>query len=193
MGAPYGHTLNRWKTKILTSTTGASIFLYIPNDSTAVNLKSAINTYTTGEVTTGLKVLGLSLGSDTYFNIYLDDFVASVRNDTDKLFSTLPNTQTAVQLFSTCILQCTPFQLMVDVIANATPASASTPFTWTFPIATTIEEVTNAALITATKSSGLLAWSEDLAKLSESLLGLCVYTQYTAALVAFTISKATAI
>eukprot|EP00957_Ditylum_brightwellii_P148398 11298230-Ditylum_brightwellii.AAC.1 len=62
-----------------------------------------------------------------------------------------------MQLFSKFILQCPPFRLMTDIINNATPASATTPFEWHSNLSATIEKVTNSALLTTTEGRAAIA------------------------------------
>eukprot|EP00957_Ditylum_brightwellii_P199658 15220599-Ditylum_brightwellii.AAC.1 len=155
MGTPYACILNTTKTKILITITGTSIFEYITEGDVSASLKLAIDTYTTDEVVTGLKVLGLPLGSHKYVNSYLTTFAENVENTTKTLLSNLPDTQTSMQIFSNCILQCVLFRLMADIINNATPASAATPFEWHSDLSTTIEKVINLALLTTTEAPAI--------------------------------------
>eukprot|EP00957_Ditylum_brightwellii_P206704 15349579-Ditylum_brightwellii.AAC.1 len=81
----------------------------------------------------------------------------------------------------------------MDVIANAITKSATTPFTWQSPLANTIEQITNLAILSTTEGPDLMTWSETLSKLLEPLRGLGLYTSCQAAIAAITIPMATAI
>eukprot|EP00957_Ditylum_brightwellii_P040954 3100831-Ditylum_brightwellii.AAC.1 len=92
----YGCESNKKKTKILTTIIGKSILSHLPAH-TQNELDRAMKTYTDGEVTDWVTILGLPIGSDKYCQSALNDFVTKFEDDTTTLLETMSDPQTTLQ------------------------------------------------------------------------------------------------
>eukprot|EP00957_Ditylum_brightwellii_P071985 5470837-Ditylum_brightwellii.AAC.1 len=75
-----------------------------------------MTTYTDGEVTDGVTILGLPIGSNKYCQSALYEFVTNFEDDTTTLLETMTDPQTTLQLYTKCLLQRAPFLMATDVM-----------------------------------------------------------------------------
>ncbi|KAL7448815.1 hypothetical protein ACHAWC_001695 [Mediolabrus comicus] len=127
-----GCQLNRFKTRILTSTNGTSplpsIRLTNPSLADADELQAAINTYsvTAGpsptdppigvELLEGCRLLGAPIGSPKFAQQFFNERILAAIIDANKLTETVPDLQTRLRLFAQCTVQKIPHLLGYDVL-----------------------------------------------------------------------------
>ncbi|KAL7528024.1 hypothetical protein ACHAXR_002233, partial [Thalassiosira sp. AJA248-18] len=125
VGSGYGCFLNTRKTRIMTSTSGASAIPAIAlqfGQAVADQVQEAINKFSRKEVVIdgakvldevcdGLCLLGQPIGSLEYAIKFFDDRMAENAATATKLLEAVPDHQTALRLFSQCTLHKLPHLL----------------------------------------------------------------------------------
>ncbi len=125
-----GCQLNRFKTRILTSTNGTSPIpaIRFTNPSLADELQAAINTYsvTAGpsptdppigvELLEGCRLLGAPVGSPKFAQQFFNERILAAIIDANKLTETVPDLQTRLRLFAQCTIHKIPHLLGYDVL-----------------------------------------------------------------------------
>eukprot|EP00957_Ditylum_brightwellii_P083907 6376741-Ditylum_brightwellii.AAC.1 len=75
-----------------------------------------MKTYTDGEVTDGVTIMGLPIGSNKYCQSAFNNFVTKFEDNTTTLLETMSDPQTTLQLYTECLLQRAPFRTATDVM-----------------------------------------------------------------------------
>ena len=188
VGEPYGAYLNKSKTKILTGNINRSILPYLPSHLSAT-LEQAISTYTSGEETRGVRILGHPIGSKEYVAEYLRTFSTKFVTDTAKLLSTISDPHTCLQIYAKTILQRAPFFLAADVFSSCS-TSHQNAYNWQSSLTRIIATTTKRVLKALTGLPQLPHHAYILATLPESLKGLGLFSPERSAITSFIIPMA---
>eukprot|EP00957_Ditylum_brightwellii_P131270 10012081-Ditylum_brightwellii.AAC.1 len=97
------------------------------------------------------------------------------------------NTQMATQLYSPCVLQCSPFHATDDVLFNVNVMQPLNPFQWSLDMTSSINGTTKAVLMSAARAEELPAYAFNLATLPENQNRLGIYNPANSAVVSFLI------
>jgi hypothetical protein len=172
LGKPVGVIIGKDKTKILTNIHRISILNMLPTGQ-AASLKRAIDTFTTGECTTGLRILGSPLGSLPFQASYTDNFTQTMVTDTDTMCKTLPDPQTVVQIYKECLVTRVPFQLTADILTHVDPTALPVNnLEWSSPLTTAVRQTTRDIIGHATQLDTIPEYALEMACIPESLNGL---------------------
>jgi hypothetical protein len=185
LGAPVGVIVGKDKTKILTNITGTSILPFLPPKQ-ADELKSALDEYTGGECTTGLRILGSPLGSNPFQKEYTNTFTHTMINDTAKMCKQLPDTQTVTQIYKECLVARVPFQLTADILTNIDPNNLpENNQDWQSPLTDAIRQTTRDIIGHATALDKIPEYALEIACIPESLHGLGITSPDRIAVLSF--------
>ena len=126
LGIPLGAVMNTDKTRIMTTTSGTSILhnLLLQNYFLGQELQEAITLYSTKdsimyEETNGLRILGSPVGSSTFQQNFIQDYLQMIETDANNLLAGLDNDQTIIQLYRQCTSQRLNHLFPADVYAQA--------------------------------------------------------------------------
>lgn len=155
--------INKFKTRIQTSTTGTSIMgdLRQHNPHLAKDVWRTIETYSTSpganagappepvEVTSGWRLLGTPVGSAKFAESFFQEKLDEVSRQTTLLHHKVPDLQTRLRLFSQCVLQKLPHLLGADIMHRLPLLyDADFWFDWNGPLTQGIESVASTFLAT---------------------------------------------
>ena len=127
---PLGAVMNTEKTRIMTSTTNQSILpaLAKANPTVQASLLRAIQQfsrkkddtgeYTPYEETSGLRILGVPVGSPTYCKQFIMSKLESAKSDASKIINRLNDKQTKLRIFKTCTLHKMTHLFASDVLSS---------------------------------------------------------------------------
>eukprot|EP00957_Ditylum_brightwellii_P180713 13767395-Ditylum_brightwellii.AAC.1 len=107
-----------------------------------------------------------------------------MQQDTETVFSSMLDPQSASQIYTNCLIQRMPFHICFDVMHNTTE-TADNPHTWKLPLAEAIDSTTKQMLKTIAQTDNLPAHAFELATLPRSHNGLGIFTPSCSALLAF--------
>jgi hypothetical protein len=172
LGRPVGIIIGKEKTKILTNTNGVSLLPFLLPAARS-SLSTAINTYTTGEATRGLRVLGIPLGSIAFQREYITKFTTNLTTDTTNMCNVLPDPQTVTQIYRQCLIARVPFQLTADILSTVDPLNLpANNLEWASPLTAAVRATTRNIIGHATKLDKIPEYAMEIACMPESLHGL---------------------
>jgi hypothetical protein len=185
LGAPVGVIIGKEKTKILTNIHGISILNFLP-PAQAASLKGAIDTFTLGECTTGLRILGSPLGSPVFQKTYTTNFTETFVSETQAMCATLPDPQTVTQIYRECLVARVPFQLTADILTNVDPSALpENNRDWKSPLTAAVRQTTIDMLGYATGLDKIPEYAMAMACIPESLHGLGITSPEHIAVLSF--------
>jgi hypothetical protein len=165
IGEPLGAVMNTEKTRILTSTSHSSIYPRLESSREPANqliladLKEAIDTYSTDkagvgvEVTDGLRILGVPIGSKSFCQQFITNKLAGAQSDASKILNGLEDSQTMVQIYRQCTAHKLTHLFTSDVIANADLDALPRHWhLWDSQLATDFRTMTEAFLTNITRA-----------------------------------------
>eukprot|EP00978_Attheya_sp_CCMP212_P046214 scaffold379391_cov30-Attheya_sp.AAC.1 len=167
LGAPVGIIIGK------DNITGVSILPFLP-PTQAASLKEAIDTFTNGECSTGLRILGSPLGSNVFQSAYTENFKETlVKDTTSTMCVTLPGPQTVTQMYRECLVARVPFQLTADILTNVDPDNLpDNNLQWASPLTDAARQTTRDISGHATALDKIPEYAMELACMPESLHGL---------------------
>lgn len=182
LGAPLGIALNKSKTILLTSTTGASPTLSPTHtrqlEQTLQHLSSSSeNPFL--PTTTGTRFLGAPVGGEAFARSFLLQSAQKLRDDSTRVLTRLRDTQTQSAIIRNCALPSINHLLAHDVYWSPPQAKHLTTFT------SHVHNTALAAIATMAGHHSLNPLSEALAFLPVSLGGLGYRDAHAAAQPAF--------
>ena len=186
IGAPVGAVLNTEKTKILTSTTGVSPIPFL-SPAHRSELRAAIQHFTPGEETQGLRILGIPVGGDQFIRQYLQSFLDTLHTDTGNLLQNMPDLQTAAQVYKRCLLQRVPFQMTADVLLNTTPGDVQQSTDWKTDLTTQVDAITRRVLADIAAVETIPTWTDSMSKLPSKIGGLGLFDSQVSGPAAFVV------
>ncbi|EED86272.1 predicted protein, partial [Thalassiosira pseudonana CCMP1335] len=139
IATPLGAVMNTEKTRILTSIFNQSTLerLKAQSSPTFASLNRAISRYSRKqlhdgtfiplEVITGLRVLGVPIGSKQFCHQFHEDRLQAAAEEADKLYEGLTDLQTMIRLFKTCTLHKVTHLFSSDVVHAFNGISARPP------------------------------------------------------------------
>jgi hypothetical protein len=179
IGAPLGARMNTEKTRIMTTSSGISILprLQAASFETGQSLERAILKFSTKfdennqrvpvEITTGLRVLGVPLGSQEYNQTFINRQFFKATEESTRILDGLNDLQTMLRLFKTCTLHKMTHLFASDVL-NTTTESLPTKW-WLYDS----EMTTNFQTMTTEFLSNLMG-RNDLPTISELICTIAV-------------------
>jgi hypothetical protein len=172
LGQPVGIVIGKDKTKILTNTEGISILPFLPPNKRK-SLAEAIQHFTKGEATCGLRVLGIPIGSKAFQREYIDKFTHKLTSDTTSMCHVLPDPQTVTQIYRQCLVVRVPFQLTADILSTVDPDNLpDNNLEWSSPLTKAVRETTRNIIGYATNLDAIPEYAMEIACIPESLHGL---------------------
>ena len=210
---PLGCDMNTEKTRIFTTTTGESILpaLKLADPTTHASLSSAIQTYSREnidrssndsfpceltkpcEVTTGLRVLGVPLGSDKFCKAFLLKRVKAAAEDAKKVLDGLSNKQTMLRIFKMCTLHKVTHLFATDVACTPTAQLPSTWNLWSSDFCTEFSTMLNSFLQELLSVDSIPAHAHIISTISLGNGGLGLQHPRLAAVASFMLSLKRAI
>ena len=205
IGGPLGAHLNRIKTKILTGITGRSILPYLPSngagychatdiasDGTNIDVRAAvqlaIDEFTDGEETNGIKILGRPVGSRAFQQDHLEKFFGNYWKDSRAVALKHNDEHTVATLYSKSIISRVPFQLTADIMLNL-PEDATDEdiLHWKSPLTAAVDGITHRLFARFGSLDALPAHAAELLHLPQSKDGAGVMSPSTSAATSFVV------
>ena len=215
-GEKYGAVLNTEKTRIMTTTTGISVkdrLLANPEGShlhsLGLSLERALKKYsrtkaTSGpgtaedgydlvEVTDGLRILGVPIGSKSFCNNFIMNYLSKAVENSDAIIRGLDSKQTMLQLFRTCTAHKLTHLFAADVI-NAEQHNLPTCWNlWRSEMGSAFSKMVSETLAAITDQVSIPSHSELIATMSTSSGGLGIQHPRCSAIPSFILTTRRAI
>eukprot|EP00957_Ditylum_brightwellii_P090384 6882814-Ditylum_brightwellii.AAC.1 len=194
VGKKYGLFPKKSKNKVVTNILGISILPHIQNKRIHDELEQAIRDYTdNGEESNGLVVLGMPIGSYDYIAKFLLKFTTTLHEDSLAISNEIENIQTLGQIYSSCLLACASFRMLLDVATNVSLNVDYTMQQWSLDTLHAIKRTTKTLLCNILQTSSLPSHAYALATLPKSLNGLGFFDLTRYAINCFVVPMAKAI
>lgn len=194
LGAPHGIIISTSKTKILTTTSGASPIPLLPPQLSAPITQALALLDDGAECTLGLTLVGQPIGGLAYSTQFLHTKCLAFKRLTKQILFGIHDPQTQATLFRHCVQSTTDHLLSSDVLLNYQDDTPPAFMDWHSSFTNQIDNTLALFLQRlAMQSDPLPAYAQDLATLPAQLGGLGFRSASTAAIPAFVIPIARSI
>ena len=199
-GIPLGAIMNTDKTRIMTSTSGHSILdeLTKENPTESYNLRTAISTYSTNntqmhEEVNGLRILGSPIGSTTFQQEFIQDYLQKAKTDAANLLKGLEDEQTILQLYRQCTTQRLNHLFPADVYAHAhtTQCNANSWHCWDSPTARAFDDLNQTVILAITQKEAMPIHSQLLININTKHGGIGITSPRLKAIPAYILATKT--
>ena len=197
---PEGAVLNTTKTRILTTTTGVSLVDRLKATGNlslmmkAERLFQAISRYSTTkvdgastplEVTDGLRVLGVPIGSPQFCKSFLNKALLRAENDANALLTKLDDLQTTLRIFSMCTAHKITHLFGCDVYNTPMEDLPTRFYLWDSPLTQRFSEMTANLLANITNRNDIPTYSQVISSMSIQQGGLGIQNPRPGAIISY--------